>query len=64
MTSMILVSPELQTAAITGVRWIDMAAVAAMAVVWIGAALMFFAIYKVLRSKARGEPGWGDSPGL
>lgn len=64
MTSMTLVSPELQAAAITGVRWIDLAAVAAMAVVWIGAAWMLFAIYKVLRSKARGEPGWGDSPGL
>lgn len=64
MTSMTLVSPELQAAAITGVRWIDLAAMAGMAVVWIGAALMLFAISKVLRSKARGEPGWGDSPGL
>jgi hypothetical protein len=31
--------------------------------VWIFVFAMLYGIYKVLRSKARGDAGWGDSPG-
>jgi len=43
---------------------IDLAAFVALALVWVFVFAMLYAIYRVLRSKARGEPGWGDSPGL
>jgi hypothetical protein len=46
------------------VRWLDLAAFAAMGLLWLFFLAMFFAIYKVLRSKSRGDRGWGDSPGL
>lgn len=51
-------------AAFTGVRWIDLAAFAGMLLVWLVAAVMLYGIYRILRSKARGEGWWGDSPGL
>lgn len=58
------VEPTLTTAAITGVRWIDLAAVAGMALVWLSAAALLYGILQILRSKARGDRGWGDAPGL
>lgn len=56
--------PPTTTAAITGIRWIDLAAVAGMALVWIFVAALLYGIFQILRSKARGDRGWGDSPGL
>ena len=56
--------PATTTAAITGVRWIDLAAVAGMLLVWLCAAGLLYGIFQILRSKARGDRGWGDSPGL
>ncbi len=50
--------------AMTGVRPIDLAAFAALAFVWIFVFALLYGIYRVLRSKARGDAGWGDSPGL
>jgi predicted phage tail protein len=57
-------TPTTTAAAITGVRWIDLAAVAGMALVWIGVAALLYGIFQILRSKARGDRGWGDAPGL
>jgi hypothetical protein len=54
----------LETAAITGIRWLDLAAFAGMAIVWIFVAALLYGIYRILRSKARGDGWWGDSPGL
>jgi hypothetical protein len=45
------------------VRWIDLAAFAAMALLWLGVAAMLYAIYRILRGKARGDHRW-DEPGL
>ena len=50
--------------AMLGVRPIDLAAFLALGLVWICVLAMLHAIHKILRSKARGEAGWGDSPGL
>jgi len=47
-----------------GLHAIDLAAFLALAVVWIFVLAMLYAIHRVLRSKARGDAGWGDSPGL
>lgn len=52
------------TATITGVRWIDLAAFAGMALVWLAVLGLLYGILQILRSKARGDRGWGDSPGL
>lgn len=46
------------------VRWIDLAAFFAMGLLWILVFAMLYGIYRILRSKARGDSGWGDSPGL
>jgi hypothetical protein len=54
--------PDPQAAA--GIQLIDLAAFVALALVWIFVFAMLYAIFKVLRSKARGDAGWGDSPGL
>jgi len=50
--------------ATAGIQPIDLAAFAALALVWVFVFAMLYAIFKVLRSKARGDAGWGDSPGL
>jgi hypothetical protein len=47
----------------TGLRWIDLAAFAAMALLWLGVCAMLYAIYRILRGKARGDARWGE-PGL
>jgi len=47
-----------------GVRWIDLAAFLAMGLLWIFVFAMLYGIYRILRSKARGDRDWGDSPGL
>lgn len=52
------------TATIAGIRLIDLAAFAGLALVWVFVFAMLYGIYKVLRSKARGDAGWGDSPGF
>lgn len=52
------------TIAAASVRWIDLAAVFAMAALWLLVAAMLAGIWQILRSKARGDAGWGDSPGL
>lgn len=46
-----------------GLRWIDLAAFAAMALLWLGVSAMLYAIYRILRSKARGGADWAE-PGL
>lgn len=46
------------------VPWIDLAAFLVMGLLWIFVFAMLYAIYRILRSKARGDSGWGDSPGL
>ena len=46
-----------------GFRWIDLAAFAAMALLWLGVCAMLYAIYRVLRSKAQGAASWRE-PGL
>ncbi|MBA3545727.1 MAG: hypothetical protein H0T76_04520 [Nannocystis sp.] len=46
------------------VRWLDLAAFIAMGVLWLAVFAMLYAIYRILRSKARGGSDWGDSPGL
>lgn len=48
----------------SGIHLIDLAAFLALALVWVGVLAMLYAIYRVLCSKARGDAGWGDSPGL
>ena len=47
----------------TSFRWIDLAAFAAMGLLWLGVFAMLYAIYRILRDKARGDARWGD-PGL
>lgn len=54
----------LEVAMIDGVRWIDCAAFLVMGVLWLFIFAMLLGIAMVLRSKARGDGGWGDSPGL
>jgi hypothetical protein len=54
---------ESQLAA-AGVPWIDLAAFVAMGLLWIAVFAMLHAIYRIIRSKARGDTDWGDSPGL
>ena len=46
-----------------GFRWIDLAAFAAMALLWLGVCAMLYGIYRILRSKARGDGDWAE-PGL
>ncbi len=46
-----------------GFRWIDLAAFAAMALLWLGVCAMLYAIYRILRSKAEGAASWRE-PGL
>jgi len=46
------------------VPWIDLAAFLVMGLLWIFVFAMLYAIYRILRSKARGDSYWGDSPGL
>ena len=60
----IATSATLANTTIAGVRLIDLAALAGLALVWVFVFIMLYGIYKVLRSKARGDAGWGDSPGL
>ena len=48
----------------SGIQPIDLAAFIALALVWIFVLAMLYGIYKVLRSKARGDAGWGDHAGL
>ncbi len=52
------------TVATSGIQPIDLAAFIALALVWIFVLAMLYGIYKVLRSKARGDAGWGDHAGL
>jgi len=54
------IEPQIFTA---GIRWIDLAAFAAMALLWLGVCAMLYAIYRILRGKARGDVRWGE-PGL
>jgi uncharacterized membrane protein YedE/YeeE len=49
---------------IDGVRWIDLAAFLAMGLLWVFVLGMLFGIYRIIRSKDRGDAGWGDSPGM
>ncbi len=63
MTTMTTRSLETPLAA-ADVRWIDFAAFIAMGVLWLLVFTMLYAIYRILRSKARGGSDWGDSPGL
>lgn len=46
------------------VPWIDLAAFLVMGLLWILVFAMLYGIYRILRSKARGDSYWGDSPGL
>jgi len=46
------------------IGWLDLAAFLAMGLLWILVFAMLYAIYRILRSKARGDTDWGDSPGL
>ena len=46
------------------VRWLDLAAFFVMGLLWILVFAMLYGIYRILRSKARGDSYWGDSPGL
>lgn len=64
MTTMIELSQSAQGLVASQIRWLDYAAFVAMGLLWLVFFAMFFAIYKVIRSKARGDDGWGDSPGL
>lgn len=59
--TILTMSTNLET---TAVRWIDLAAFAAMGILWIFVLAMLYGIYRVLRSKGRGDAGWGDSPGM
>ena len=45
------------------IGWIDLAAFAAMGLLWLGIFAMLYAIYEILRGKARGDTRWGE-PGL
>ncbi|MBK9757464.1 MAG: hypothetical protein IPO88_28975 [Nannocystis sp.] len=62
MTFILLNTPV--TPVIDGVRWIDWAAFVALGAVWLVILGMLVGIAMILRSKARGDAGWGDSPGL
>jgi hypothetical protein len=61
MTSMFTVDTQLASA---DIPWIDLVAFFVMGLLWIGVFAMLYAIYRILRSKARGDTYWGDSPGL
>ena len=37
---------------------------ARIALLWIAVFAMLYGIYRIIRSKARGDTDWGDSPGL
>lgn len=65
MTSMTTMNTngESQLAA-AGVTWIDLAAFIVMGLLWIAVFAMLYGIYRIIRSKARGDTNWGDSPGL
>lgn len=61
MTSMNTTETQLAAA---GVSWIDLAAFIVMGLLWIAVLAMLYGIYRIIRSKARGDTDWGDSPGL
>lgn len=46
-----------------GVRWIDMAAFVVMGLLWVGVFAMLYAIFRIIRSKARGDARWAE-PGM
>jgi hypothetical protein len=59
-----MLSTNLEVPMVEGVRWIDWAAFLVMGVLWLFIFAMLLGIALILRSKARGDGGWGDSPGL
>ena len=60
-----MIALSLETTAVSvDVRWIDLAAFIAMGALWLLVALMLYGVWRILRSKARGDAGWGDSPGM
>ncbi|MCB9704260.1 MAG: hypothetical protein H6711_20400 [Myxococcales bacterium] len=65
MIATTLTLPLLADAAILGgARLIDLAAFVAMGFVWLIVGGVVLAIYRILRSRARGTGEWGDAPGL
>ena len=61
MTTVATIDPSITA---LGIRPIDLAAFVALGLVWILVLAMLWGIHRILRSKARGDAGWGDSPGL
>jgi len=49
---------------IAGARWVDLAAFAALAVVWLIIGSIVFALAKIIRSQATSPGKWGEGPGL
>lgn len=59
-----MTAPTLETPVAAIVRWIDLVAFVAMGALWLLVFLMLYGIWRILRSKHRGDAGWGDSPGM
>lgn len=64
MTSMTSMNTTETQLAAAGVTWIDLAAFIVMGLLWVAVFAMLYGIYRIIRSKARGDTDWGDSPGL
>ena len=60
-----LVPPALASSSlIAGARWVDVAAFAALAVVWLLIGSIVLALAKIVRSQATSPAEWGEGPGL
>ncbi len=49
---------------VAGARWVDLAAFAALAVVWLIIGSIVVALAKIIRSQASSPGEWGEGPGL
>ncbi len=64
MTGMMNTNTTETQLAAAGVTWLDLAAFIVMGLLWVAVFAMLYGIYRIIRSKARGDTDWGDSPGL
>ncbi len=66
LTAITLLSPAAATSSslIAGARWVDLAAFAALAVVWLIIGSIVLALAKIIRSQASSPAEWGEGPGL
>ncbi len=66
LTAITLLTPEAVATQglVAGARWVDLAAFAALAVVWLIIGSIVLALAKIIRSQATSPAEWGEGPGL